>query len=908
MKPLFFIVTLCLFSWISNAQAPLENRVDFEVERQPMAKVLVQLGRTAGVPISFSNNIIPKRKLITIKVKKTKVGDILTQIVAGTDVQFKTVGAQIVLFFKKRPKKTFTVSGYIKDETSGEQLSYANVYDKISGRGTITNNFGYFSLPLVEGKVELVSSYLGYNPKTHRFSLKKDASISFALKPNLTLKEIIVTPKELDIIENSEPLSADQIPITQMKKLPSLGGEADLFRIAELMPGVQSGSDGLGGLHVRGGSADQNLILMDGVPIYNASHSLGIFSIFNPEAIQSVELYKGAFPARYGGRLSSIMDVHTREGNQKKWTGNIKAGLIASTARVEGPILKDKASLLITARRTLLDQFIKRRTRKEKAKDQFFIDEYGVPLKGFSSYSFYDFNAKMNFSVSNKDKFYFSYYTGSDTFHDEDFIVGAKVNVLINSEVIESTLTDAKIQDNYWGNKIGVFRWNHIFKNNLFLNTTLTRSVYNFSVEQSIEEDIFFNPAFLPINRFLAEKYISNLKDWGAKLDFNYTSSKNHHIRFGINATHHTFQPGAFGADFKINDNAFFQSDIDSFLNATQLTNYEFNGYVEDEFSIGKNLTFNLGILGNIFLAEEKTFLILQPRFSINYKIIKDLQLRGGFSRMAQALHLVTGSDAGFPNDLWLPSTRLIPPQTSWQGVIGLQYQTKKSFEFSLEGYYKKLNNLTTYVDNTGLREDQANPSNFRLAAISSENWESQVTIGEGWNYGLEFQAKKNKGHLTGWLSYTWAFANRQYKEVNKGEVFPYRYDRRHNFNIGMNYRFTNWLELSTNWIYGTGISTLIPVGQYQQGNLTLLDYEFTRMPANHRLDMGINLRYKTWGLQHTFYIGGYNIYNRSNPQYYQLRAVLQEDSDPNNPQYEYKIFQGSFLPFLPSISYSIDF
>ncbi len=909
MRSLFIIIlTVCLFSWTSNAQAPLETLVDFEVEQQPMAEALVQLGRTAGVPISFSNNILPKKKLITIQVKHTKVKTILTQMVDGTDVQFKAVGSQIVLFYKKRPKKTYIISGYIKDETSGERLVYANVYDKKSGRGTISNDYGFFSLPLEEGKIELVSSYLGYNSRVHRFTLEKDASLSFALKPNLTLKEIIVTPEIIESVETTEPLSSDKIPIAQMKKLPSLGGEADLFRMVELMPGVQSGSDGLGGLHVRGGSADQNLILMDGVPIYNASHSLGIFSIFNPEAIKSVELYKGAFPARYGGRLSSIMDVHTREGNLKKWTGNIKAGLIASTARIEGPILKDKASLLITARRTLLDQFIKSRTRKEKAKDQFFIDEFGVPLKGFSSYSFFDFNAKMNFEISEKDKFYFSYYAGGDEFHDEDFIVGGKVNVIIDSEIVEANFTDAQIQNNSWGNKIGVFRWNHIFKNNLFLNTTFTRSIYNFNVDQSLEEDIFFGVNFQPYNLFIAENYISNLKDWGAKLDFNYTSSNNHRIRFGINGTHHTFQPGAFGADFKENDEPFFEIDIDSFLTANQLTNFEFSGYIEDEFSVGKNLSFNIGILGNVFFAEEKTYYIFQPRFSFNYKIIKDLQLRGGFSRMAQPLHLVTGSDAGFPNDLWVPSTKLIPPQTSWQGVIGLQYQAKKSIEFSLEGYYKKLDNLITYLDNAGLREDQSNPSNFSLAAIDSENWESQVSLGEGWSYGLEFQVKKNTGRMTGWLSYTWAFAERQFPEVNRGAVFPYRYDRRHNFNVGLNYRFTNWLELSSNWTYGTGISTLIPVGKYQLGDLTLLDYEFTRMPANHRLDLGLNLYYKTWGLKHTFYLGAYNVYNRANPQYYQLKTSLNENSLPGNPQYDYKIYQGSFLPFLPSISYSIDF
>ena len=900
MKPFFFILCLCLAASFCKAQSPLENRIDFRAEQLSLAEALVNLGKNAGIPISFSDNILPKEKKITLQFKNEKVEIILTQILADTDVEYRMVGAQLVLFYQKKIRPNFTISGFVEDQTNGEQLIGANIFDRKSGKGTSCNQFGFYSLTLPAGKIELSISYTGYNSELFPLKLDKNTRLKFTLKPSLTLEEIIVTPTQIVPLEIFEPLSSDQLPVAQMNKLPSLGGEVDLFRIAESMPGVQSGSDGLGGLHVRGGSADQNLILMDGVPIYNPSHSLGIFSVFNSEAIQSVQLSKGIFSAKYGGRLSSVMDVHTREGNMKKWSGGIKAGLIASTVRIEGPIIKDKASILITARRTLLDRIIQEQTAKNKAKNEFVMEQYGVPFKGFTQYSFYDLNAKLNFAIGKKDKFYWSYYTGGDDFHDEDFIENAPFDGF--------TYSDAEKQQYEWGNQVGVFRWNHLFNDKLFLNTTLTHTIFNFQAEQSIEVDIVPESTIPPINLFAADAYYSTLKDWGGRLDFEYFSSTNHHLRFGLNSTWHTFQPGAFGANTKIDNDIIFEVDIDSFLNASKILATEHNIYVEDEFSIGKKFKMNLGLLGNFFLAPKKNFFLLQPRISLNYQIVKQLSMQAGIGKMAQALHLVTGSDAGFPNDIWLPASDLVPPQESWQGVLGLQYQTKKSYHFSLEAYYKKMDNLVIYLDNSSLREDLFSPSNFSLQPLDSENWESQVTTGEGWAYGLEFQMKKNKGRTTGWLSYTWAFANRRYDEINIGRKYPYRYDRRHNLSISVNHRFTNWLDLSCNWTYGTGLSTLIPESTFQLGNLTLVNYAFTRMPANHRLDAGVNFYFNTWKLDHKIYLGAYNIYNRANPQYYQLKTTLKEGSSPSNPEYDYKIYQGSFLPFLPSVSYSISF
>ncbi|MFK8006809.1 MAG: carboxypeptidase-like regulatory domain-containing protein [Saprospiraceae bacterium] len=900
MKYFLLILSLCLMSNLGKTQSPLEIRVDFEVEQLTLAQALVQLGENAGIPISFSDNILPKNKIISFQVSNQKVKEILAQILSGTDVKFKAIGAQVVLFYKKRPKRYFSLNGYIEDEETGERLIAATIWDKLSRRWATANEYGYFTLNLPEGNAELMISYTGFTPLEKRINLSEDRTLNFGLKSHTTLAVVVVTPDMVQGINAADPLSSDHFQVAQINKLPSFGGEVELFRVAESMPGVQSGADGLGGLHVRGGGADQNLILMDGVPIYNPSHSLGIFSVFNSEAVQSVQFYKGTFPARYGGRLSSVMDVRTREGNQKEWSGSIKAGLIASSARIEGPIIKDKASILITARRTLLDGFIQNRTAQSKAEDQYFLDLYGVPLQGFSNYNFYDLNGKLNFSLGNKNKFYFSYYNGGDNFVDEDFIQDAPFQ--------DFKYSDKEIQKYNWGNQIGVFRWNHIFGNNLFLNTTLTHSIFQFDVQQTIEVDIIPNATIPPVNIFVGEAYYSRLKDWGAKLDFDYTSKHNHHFRFGINSTLHSFQPGAFGADAQVDGEPFFNANIDSVLNVSRIDAYEHNAYIEDEFSLGKKVKINIGILANAFAIPEKTFFNLQPRFSLNYQINKQLRLQTGVSRMVQPLHLVTGSDATFPNDLWLPSSELVPPQTSWQSVLGIQFQPTKSLEFSLEGYYKTMDNLSIYLDNSSLRSELSNPFNFTFQPIDNENWESQVTRGKGWNYGLEFQLKKNIGKTTGWVSYTWAFADRRFDEINNGNTFNYRYDRRHNFHFVVNHRFAKWIDASINWTYGTGLSTLLPVSTVSIGGLTLINYEYFRMPANHRLDAGINLYFKTWKLDQKIYLGAYNIYNRANPQYYKITSTPVEGSDPANPEYEFSFQQGSFLPFLPSVSYSISF
>ncbi|MEM6963708.1 MAG: TonB-dependent receptor [Bacteroidota bacterium] len=898
MKQFLIILGLCVAVVVGSAQSPLDQRVDFEVNDVLLSEALIQLGRVVGTPISFSNNILPTGRRVTISVAQKKLSTILTQLLRDSDVRFRAVGSQIILYYEKRKQHIFTISGFVEDQESGEKLINATVRVEDTNVGTVTNEYGFFSISLPEGNIRLVISYTGYSPKVARIQLNQKTKTNFSLKPNVTLREVIVTPELLEEVDIAEPLGADEISISLVEQLPTLGGEIEIFRAIENLPGVQSGADGLGGLHVRGGSADQNLILMDGVPIYNPSHSLGLFSVFNAEAIKSATLFKGAFPARYGGRLSSILDVRTREGNFKHLSGSVKAGLITSSVRFEGPIIKDKVSFLLTGRRTLLDNFIKNRTAKEKAAEEFFVDTYGVPLDGFSKYSFYDLNAKINFSASEKDKFFLSYYTGGDAFRDEDRIRSGRIG--------DFFYNDEEIQNYEWGNHIGVFRWNHLFGDKLFLNTTLTHSIYQFGVEQSLE--IRISPTNPPFRVFVAEAYYSELKDWGTRLDFNYSTAQNHNIRFGWNSTIHTFEPGAFGTNARFNDSTIFQVNIDSFLNATRVSVHEHNIYIEDEFLLADKFRFNVGILGNAFVAEEKTFYLIQPRFSLDYQLARKINLQLGFSRMAQPLHLVTGSDAGFPNDLWLPATRLVPPQDSWQGGLGIQYQPTNSILMSVEGYYKKMDHLVTYLNSSSLRADISNPSNFTFVPNSTTNWESQFTVGEGWNYGTEFQIKKISGKMTGAINYTWAFANRRFPDLNEGEAFPYRYDRRHNLNLSFNYRFNRWLNVSSNWSYATGLSTLIPVSTFRQGGLTLINYDFARMPANHRLDAGITFTFASENFKHQIYLGAYNIYDRRNPQYYQLKSTIREGSDPNNPEIDYQIFEGSFLPFLPALSYTFSF
>ncbi len=771
----------------------------------------------------------------------------------------------------------FTISGYLEDAATGEKLIGANVFDPISNKGTTSNTFGFYSLTLPQDSVYLSVSYIGYQTSYLRLYLNKDISMNIGLADGAQLDEIVVTAEQGERIEDRVQMSQIEVPIKQIQKLPALLGEVDILKTLQLLPGVQSGGEGTSGLYVRGGSPDQNLILLDGVPVYNASHLFGFFSVFNADAIKSVTLTKGGFPARYGGRLSSVLEINMKEGNMKEFKGEGAIGTVFSKLTLEGPIIKDKTSFIVSARRT-------------------YIDALASPFIGASLATqgidadldvyFYDLNAKINHKFSEKDRLFLSAYFGNDVF---------RTTFKEDLRELGGYTTTAGLD---WGNITSAMRWNRMWNNKLFSNTTATYSRYKFNTGfgfESIEVDngVTNKTAF-------ASEYLSGIEDIAAKIDFDYIPNPDHFIRFGAGVTQHDFSPGVSQSQITV-------GTIDTVFNTgSQNTRaYEFALYGEDDLKIGTKFQANIGVHASAFNVEGKTYYSVQPRLGLLYHLPNDFSLKASFTTMTQYVHLLTNEGLGLPTDLWVPTTKEIIPEQSWQTGIGIAKTFADVFEFSIEGYYKDMRNLVSYVEGASF---------LALPGEEDTGWESKVTQGNGKSYGAEFFLQKKTGDFTGWIGYTLAWTNRQFDDINGGKVYPFKYDRRHDLSIVLAYDITDRISASAVWVYGTGNSITLPEfrqnayypssfpdafnpynsSQVERGE----DKNSYKMGAYHRLDVSIEFHKKRRYWDETIVIGAYNAYSRVNPFFI-------------NDEYRFgerKFVQYGLFPIVPALSYRFKF
>lgn len=767
----------------------------------------------------------------------------------------------------------YTISGYVTDKTSGEQIYSANVYDIRTKQGTTSNEYGYFSLTLNADSVSLSVSFVGYAAFTSNLYLNSDLNLNIQLDPDMMLAEVIILDKKSDEIVKSTQMSLIEMPIHQIKALPVLLGEADVLKSLQLMPGVQSGSEGSSGLYVRGGGPDQNLILLDGVPVYNASHLFGFFSVFNTDAISNVKLIKGGFPARYGGRLSSVLDIRMKEGNLKKFSGEGSIGNISSKFTFEGPIVKDKASFIISGRRTYIDILAAPLIKIVN-------DASGGPGKFRAGYYFYDANAKINYKISDKDRVYLSFYAGKDkayTRSKQTYIY----NDTTNAENVNFNLN--------WGNITSALRWNHVFHKKLFANLTAVYSKYEFETIQKYqhlvgkrtEEEYLFN-------------YLSGIDNVGTNLDFDYSPLPKHSVKFGANYLYHTFSPG--GTTFSM---SYDQENITMDFSNKKIYANEFYIYAEDSWDATALLKLNFGAHYSGFSVQKRFYQSVQPRVSARFLINEKMSLKAAYSHMSQYIHLLTNASIGLPTDLWLPSTDSVQPELSKQAALGFVYNINNNWDLSIEGYYKTLNNLIEYKEGAGF---------FQLA----QNWESKLEIGEGYAYGSEILLRKNYGKLTGWLGYTLSWSWRKFENINFGNKFPYKYDRRHDVSLVLLYEFNEKVDMGLTWVYGTGNAVTLGVARYSGLSLENYDNYWSyyqeieyfngrnsyRMPSYHRLDLSINLKKKTkWGNQ-TWSFGLYNAYSRQNPFYLYFGY--------DNSKRVLK--QVSLFPIIPSVRYAFKF
>lgn len=892
MSKTFALIALLIVSpfCFSQINQSLEQEITIslnDISLRDAFKLLEQ----KGVSIAY-NNFDELDKNININYTKKTIRYILNDLTKKNGLKFKLIG-NIITIYKKKEVKNTIISGYVFDAESGEAMIGCRLFEETSRNGIHTNQFGFFSLALktLTPDCKLEISYVGYETRTINFACR-DTSFEIHLerkKDNLTT--VIVTAKK-DKIE-STGMGNINLTSREIKAIPAIGGETDLLKAITLLPGIKQGVDGSSGFYVRGGGADQNLILLDGVPIYNPYHLWGFLSSFNSDAINDIEINKGAFPARYGGRLSSVLDITMRDGNMKKWEKNLTLGLLSAKLSFNGPLIKDKSSIMLTIRRTYADLIIVPINS---------LVNRGEGFKRNEGYNFTDLNFKFNYILSKKDRLYASVFLSGDKYY------------LNQSEELKNGGVDLKNtlkRKQGWGNKIGALRWNHLFGNQLFVNTTGYISAYNYYTDEygkSIGSD-----GISTIEKESSIDYSSDVIDWAIKQDYQYYPTRKHTIRFGLSWIYHTFKPGVNGFLSKTGTETIQNNISNPTIYASELS-----AYIEDDFELTKRIQLNLGVHTSAFLLKNTTYKSIQPRAGVNFKISEKVALKFGYADMTQYLHLLTSSGISQSSDLWVPVTDNVKPQNSRQFSIGTAVNFNKEYQLEVEGYYKKMNNLIDYK----------NGASFLNTAT---NWEDKIEVGKGESYGAEIFIKKIKGKLTGWLGYTLAWSNRTFKEINFGETYPYRYDRRHDISLLANYKLSEKWSLNGSWVFYTGNAVTLPTSNYitpqytsevfQTSNFptpTSFNYLYSsagiiqsansrnnyRLPAYHRLDLtATHTKKKSWGKwEMTF--GVTNLYNRLNPSFYFIRSTV----DPTTEKATVKYYQRTLFPIMPTFSYSISF
>lgn len=763
-------------------------------------------------------------------------------------------------------QQKYTISGVVKDAKTGEEIIGAAIVIKGSSTGVASNSYGFYSLTLDKGNYILLCRSIGYQTKELSIDLTKNINLNFEISDNsVELKEVEIAAKSKDETVQEKRISVVSMDIGTVKSLPAMFGEVDILKSIQLMPGIQSAGEGGSGFNVRGGATDQNLILLDEAPVYNASHLMGFFSVFNSDAIKDIDVYKGGIPAKYGGRLSSLLDIRMRDGNSKKFSGSGGIGTISSRLTLEGPIVKDKGSYLVSGRRTYADQFLRFAKNKDLRKNKLY---------------FYDVNLKANYRISEKDKVFLSGYFGRDVL---------EFNKLFGFD---------------WGNATGTFRWNHLYGPKLFSNITAIFSDFSYGISLDFSETQNF-------------KVTSGIRDYGLKADYTYYANPKNKINFGAQSTYHFFQPGKVGP---LQETSIFTKSVMPTKSAL-----ETSGYIDHEWDISGKFTLRYGLrytnFDNVGTSTEylyksdnitvtdtlkykewehiKTHEGFEPRAALSFAVSENISIKASYDRTYQFLHQASNSATTLPTDIWIPSGLYVKPQYSDQGAIGYFHEFKKGWEASVESYYKLMHNQIDFKDNASL--------------FFNERIDRELLVGKGWSYGAEFLVRKNAGKTTGWLAYTWAKTFRQIEGINSGDPYPVKNDRRHNISIVLMQKIKERYSLSATWVYASGNAVTFPSGSYEyEGSIIPYYAERNgyRMPNYHRGDVSFTIDPKKKAdrkFESSWNFSIYNVYNRENA----YAIVFREKKDKNGdiiPNGGTEAVQISLFKIIPSVTWNFKF
>lgn len=776
--------------------------------------------------------------------------------------------------------QSYMVSGYISDSETKEVIIGASVVDQISQNGCISNKYGFFSLKIPQGNVRIFSSFIGYEQAEFDFMLTKDTTIHIQISPkSYELGEVTVKASGTHFRSQSARLGVVNVSIATIKNMPALLGESDLMKSLQFIPGVQNTSEGKSDLSVRGGTPDQNLVLLDGISVYNTNHVFGFLSIFNTDALKNVTLYKSGFPARFGGRLSSVIDITTKDGNKERFNGSATIGLLAAKINLEGPIAKDRTSFTFSARRSFADLYM------GKLQEIYADEDNNTKTKFF----FYDLNAKLHHKLSDRTSIYLMAYSGRDKLENT-------TRERMDGNILNSTTQ----QDWKWGNTIIAGKLNHVFRPDLFVNTILAYNHYQYTTLLD-KRYIYTDEDEVEQNAFSQLDYNSGIKDYMLNMDAEYTSLNNHYFRGGISATYHNFNPEVISRK---------ANDINEGVNINTpktVPAYEFAFYAEDDWDITAAFRLNFGARFSMFNVNNRTYTAIDPRLSLRYLITPDLSVKAGYSQMQQYIHLLSNNSLFLQTDLWVPVTDKVKPMSSKQYSTGLVWALPKSFEFSVEGYYKNMTNVIEYKDGAS------------FSGVST-GWENKIEAGIGRSFGVEFSLEKKSGDLTGTLSYALAKTERKFDEINFSEWFPAKFDRRHNININLIYKLSPKFDLMANWTFSSGDMMTIPYMRLVIPDVPGIPSDDTqalqldhrnnyRMGAYHRLDIGMNYYTKKKGNRYGVWnFSIYNVYNRMNP--FKIYAELADSKkQPDGSwEYTYRLKQVTLFPIMPSISYTYNF
>lgn len=866
-------------------------------EGQPPDKFLAELSLQSGINIIYNDNLIERLPAITLELKGVTLDAILTEIFRHSDIGFRYIGNQIVLFQEVIPLDRYTISGLITDSLSGEPLISAFVYDEISKKSTHTNEYGFYSLNLPTGNVSLIIGYLGFDSEKRNFLLGQNRKMHIELKPKAVLPEVIVIADRRFDPANDPLPHAERFTPLELQKRTQIGGAYDLYRSADFITGVHTGTDGVGGIHVRGGANDQNLILMDGVPVYHPNHLLGIISVFNHHVLQQASIYKANFPTKFSGRLSSVMDVRTREGNINQWgyAGNIGASEMG--LMIEGPIVKEKVAILLSGRFFLPGLVMPDLTRRLKLAN-------GV--EGFADIDYSDFNGKINWRLGQRDRMYLSMYRGSDRFSDFTITRRNEVDPKTGIRIVSKETYDKNLN---WSNTTGVFRWNHLLNDKIFANVIVSSSSFELqSVDRSDFNFVFPQSNLNPISGFDTKEFKSRITDVTAKIELDIRLSPDHHMTSGLYGIDYEFLPKSItiNEESKVGDFVLDEGLLDDIhFSEFKVRALEAGIYAEDKWDISDQWRLTSGMHISRFFVQKTYYLDPQLRMSLDFHPKENLAFNIGYSRMAQYLHNITSSSIGLPTDLWVPTTRKVSPALSDQYALAAWWRPLRDISVDVSAYIKDMRNLISYQEGASflLKEGLLQGS-----IVDAGNWESKITTGKGDAEGVELELNYDRPRASFTLNGTWSRSFRFYEDINDSKPFPDRYDRRWSSSFTGEMKVGERLSVGMSFLYGSGIAITLaeskffsPGSFFPQVGINYSPRNAFRLPPYHRLDLTFNYRFeKGKQFDHALTLHLYNVYNRTNPFYITLVQ------DPLNQKFEFKQF--SLFRFFPSLSWKFSF